>query len=270
MDVRAAESHYEPHHNSQYDSQYSLGKILGLWALVVLPMGLFRFAAIPFLKDRIDFNPGVAYWLLMIAGMAWQLVLSLLVLRSELGTLGWSRLKARLWLNDPIRPKTGRRFRLAYLLTIPFIVYTFLIEDAGVLDFVAEALNKALPWLAPPEYVQIESLNSPEFSGAWYLLGIALASCLFNYLLGEELFFRGVLLPKMNGVFGRWDWVANGALFSLYHVHKLTEVPVFLVGSFFIAYLNKRYRSYWPAVIMHGVEAIPLLVIVLLVILRPS
>jgi hypothetical protein len=25
------------------------------------------------------------------------------------------------------------------------------------------------------------------------------------YLLGEELLFHGVLLPRMAGVFGRWD-----------------------------------------------------------------
>ena len=32
---------------------------------------------------------------------------------------------------------------------------------------------------------------------------------IFNYILGEELLFRGVLLPRMNGGIGRWDWVAN-------------------------------------------------------------
>jgi uncharacterized protein len=32
--------------------------------------------------------------------------------------------------------------------------------------------------------------------------------------LGEEFLFRGVLLPCMEGVFGRWSWVANGVLFG--------------------------------------------------------
>jgi hypothetical protein len=40
-----------------------------------------------------------------------------------------------------------------------------------------------------------------------------------NYLWGEEYLFRSVLLPKMNGVFGKWDWVANGVLFELKHVY---------------------------------------------------
>ena len=36
----------------------------------------------------------------------------------------------------------------------------------------------------------------------------------FNTVLGEELLFRGLLLPRMNGVFGRRDWLANGVLFA--------------------------------------------------------
>jgi membrane protease YdiL (CAAX protease family) len=41
----------------------------------------------------------------------------------------------------------------------------------------------------------------------------------FNTVLGEELLFRGFLLPRMNGAFGRGDWLANGVLFAAYHLH---------------------------------------------------
>jgi membrane protease YdiL (CAAX protease family) len=37
---------------------------------------------------------------------------------------------------------------------------------------------------------------------------------LFNTVLGEELLFRG-LLPRIQGAFGLWDWVANGLLFAV-------------------------------------------------------
>lgn len=39
--------------------------------------------------------------------------------------------------------------------------------------------------------------------------------------MGEEFLFRGVLLPRMKGVFGKWDWVANGVLGTFYHVRRL-------------------------------------------------
>ena len=83
-------------------------------------------------------------------------------------------------------------------------------------------------------------------------LGLALTSMLFNYVLGEEFLFRGVLLPRMSGVFGRWDWVANTVLFGLYHVHKIWAWPSMIASSFGIAWATKRYRSFWMGVIVHG------------------
>ena len=63
--------------------------------------------------------------------------------------------------------------------------------------------------------------------GAWWFLGLFVVFAVFNTFLGEELLFRGVLLPRMQGVFGKWSWVANGVLFGFYHVHQpwgITEV----------------------------------------------
>src|SRR3712207_7874009 len=71
------------------------------------------------------------------------------------------------------------------------------------------------------------------------------SACLFNYLLGEELLFHGVLLPRMAGVFGRWDWVANTVLFGLYHVHKIWFWPSMIMSSFGLTWAAKRYRSLW-------------------------
>lgn len=254
-------------HREVDTEQYSVKKILGLWALVALPMVLFRFVLLPILVPVIDIHPGILYWLMMIVGMIWQFLLSVIVLKRELGKLSWTKLKARLWLNHPIHPRTHRVYKLAYSFTIPIIIYAFFFESSGLFSFIEEGINRTFPALAPEDYTLIENLAVPEFVGAWYLLGIALTSCLFNYLLGEELFFRGVLLPRMRGAFGRWDWAMNGVLFASYHLHKISEIPLFIVGSLFYGFLNAKYRSFWPAIIIHGVEAIPLLIGVTAVIL---
>ncbi|MFD0673514.1 CPBP family intramembrane glutamic endopeptidase [Cohnella sp. GCM10027633] len=240
--------------------QYSVAKIMGLWALVAVPMLLFRFALLPALVPVVDMHPGILYWIMMIVGMIWQFVLSVIVLRRELGKLSWEKLKERLWLNHPVHPRTFRPYKLVYSFTIPIILYAFFFESSGLFSFIEEGINRAFPFLAPEDYTLIENLAVPEFVGAWYLIGIALTSCLFNYLLGEELFFRGVLLPKMRGAFGRWDWAMNGVLFASYHLHKISEIPLFVVGSLFYGFLNAKYRSFWPAIIIHGVESIPLLI----------
>lgn len=249
------------------DGQYSITKIIGLWLLITVPMGMARFWLLPLVENRLTIHPGIFFWLLMIGGMIWQFIVSVIILKIELGKLTWDKLKERLWLNHPIDPKSGRVSKKLYWMVIPVILYGALIQFTGLLNFLSEGLLKMFPFFQPPDYVQIEQLATSEFHGAWYLVGIVLISSLFNYLLGEELFFRGILLPKMNGVFGRWDWVMNGILFASYHMHKIEDVPVFLVSSIFIAYLNKKYKSFYPALLIHGVEFIPLIVMVMLVVL---
>lgn len=240
------------------EKQYGPLTILILWALAAGPMGFIRFYLAPLLTQRSGMHPGIMYWMLMVAGMVWLFLLSLIVLKLELGRFRWNEIRQRLWLRTP-QNKQGSPAPKLFLLTIPFILYSFFIEQSGLFDGITQWLEHSLPFLAPPEYTRIDSLMDPQFRGDIGLFVLALVSCVFNYLLGEELFFRGILLPKMNGTFGDYDWLLNGVLFAVYHVHKPTDIPLILLGSLFIAYLNKRTKSFWPSVIIHGVEAIPLL-----------
>jgi len=129
-----------------------------------------------------------------------------------------------------------------------------------------------LPFFAaPPSYDAGEIRGSPEvqaqLAGAWWLWGLFLFMAVFNDFLGEEFLFPGVLLPKMKGVFGKWDWVANGVLFGAYHVHHPwgilgTIVILMFLGSF----PARRFRSTWMSVIVHSADGVfPLFIILGLV-----
>ena len=78
----------------------------------------------------------------------------------------------------------------------------------------------------------------------------------FNTVLGEELLFRGLLLPRMHGAFGDRDWAVNGVLFAAYHVHLPWMIPVTLVDTFLIAYPTKHYRSAWMGIAVHSSQTI--------------
>lgn len=95
--------------------------------------------------------------------------------------------------------------------------------------------------------------------GQWWLLSVLAVMIVFNYLLGEELIFRGILLPKMNGVFGKWDVIANGVLFTIYHLHVPWEWPTNLLVNWTYAWVAKRFKSYWMAVILHGFDVVGLI-----------
>jgi membrane protease YdiL (CAAX protease family) len=232
--------------------QYSLTKILAIWASVTAPMALLAFVVAPAIIPRTSLYPGLVYWILMVAGMMCQFVVSVVVLRHELGGLHWADVKNRIRLNLPRDPATGRPRRVLFLWVVPAIAANFL---GG---YLASGLDTAwtdwLPALREPSYTHIQALADPQFQGQWWILGLTVTSMVFNYLLGEELLFRGVLLPRMSGVFGRWDWVANTVLFGLYHVHKIWFWPSMITSSFGCAWAAKRYRSLWMSVIVHGVE----------------
>jgi membrane protease YdiL (CAAX protease family) len=104
-------------------------------------------------------------------------------------------------------------------------------------------------------------LVSPTFAGQWGWLVTAMVIWVLNAFLAEEFLFRGVLLPKMRGVFGRLDWVANAVLNGLYFLHKPWMIPFRTVDALITAWPARRFRSNWMAVVVRGVEGALVLVL---------
>jgi len=96
-----------------------------------------------------------------------------------------------------------------------------------------------------------------QLVGAWWFLALFVISSAFNTIFGEELLFRGVLLPKMEGAFGRWSWVANGVLFGFYHLHQPWSIAANAVsGVLFLAFPSWRFRSTWMGIMVHSVQTV--------------
>jgi membrane protease YdiL (CAAX protease family) len=86
-------------------------------------------------------------------------------------------------------------------------------------------------------------------------------------VLGEELLFRGLLLPRMLGVFGRRAWLANGVLHGLYHLHQPWSIPKSLVNGMLYAYPTQRFQCVWMGIIVHSLQSIVAIVFVLVAVL---
>jgi len=56
--------------------------------------------------------------------------------------------------------------------------------------------------------------------------------------------------------------VANAVLFGFYHLHKPWELPSIIATNMAISWPARRFRSNWMAIIVHGVEGLPGLVLV--------
>ena len=251
---------------AEQTGQYTLWQILGIWAIAALPMALLAWVVAPAIIPSNPLHPGITYWLLMIAGMAWQFIVSLVIIYRELGTLGWNAIRQRTWLQTPRDPRTDRPNLRLFWWLLPALLFSALV-GFGLAGYLDAPIAWLFPTLHPAPYQDNSQLAILDLKGQWWLLGIALASALFNYFLGEEFLFRGVLLPRMQGVFGKYDWVANAVLFGLYHVHKPWSIPTNVVGSLALTWPARRFRSNWFAIIVHGVEGIFMFVSILAVIL---
>jgi len=260
--------------STQSDSQYSLANILGIWAAAAVPMGILGMVVYPALTpDRVadPLKAGSTRLILLTAGLVWQLVLAMLIVYREEGDLRWGTIRRRLWLNAPLDPKTGEPRRKLWLWAIPFSILALAAAQL-IGPSLIRLLTGILPFLTPaPGYDPMEAILRPEVQaqlvGAWGFYGLFVVLAVFN-ILGEEFLFRGVLLPKMEGVFGKWDWVANGALHGAYHLHQPWTILAAAFGSiFFFAFPAKRWHSTWLAIIAHTVGNIIFIPLILLIVL---
>jgi membrane protease YdiL (CAAX protease family) len=238
--------------------QYSLTKILAVWAAAALPMGALAWIVAPVLDDHFSGEANVplvkALLLLLTAGLIWQFVLVLILVRREQGTLRWSVVREALWLRSPRDPKSGRRGGRVWLVLIPLFVLFYLEM------FLPE------PWKSENRdfaHFLDTDVGKHFFQGAWGWFAVVVVLAIFNTVLGEELLFRGFLLPRMNGAFGRFDWLANGVLFAAYHLHEPWVFLSPLADAFVLAYPTKRYQSAWIGIAVHSAQSIVIVIVVL-------
>jgi uncharacterized protein len=240
--------------------QLTLRGIVTVWAAAALPMALLAWVVAPLLADLLSGSNTLIRALLitMTAGLVWQFVLVAILVRREQGTLRFAALRDALWLRAPASPRTGRRGGLVWLALLPLI-----------LAFGAEELIPALPHPAGRDFAQFLDSHAGHafFAGSWGWFALTAVLLVFNTVLGEELLFRGYLLPRMNGVCGRRDWLVNGVLFAVYHLHEPWVIP----GPLLVpveAYGAKRYRSVLVSIAVHSAQSVFVLVLVLSLVLK--
>jgi membrane protease YdiL (CAAX protease family) len=221
-------------------------------------MAALAWVVAPAVKDSFAGTGNVpmfkALMVCLTVGLVWQFVLVAILVGREQHTLRWTALRDGLWLRSPRDPKSGRVGGRVWLVLIPLIV--------------AFAVVDGVPWLSGPSdrYFSwfLESNAGHAFMhGAWGWYGLILLCFAFNTVLGEELLFRGFLVPRMNGVFGRGDGLANGVLFAGIHLHVPWVTPTTLLDRFILAYPTKRYRSAWIGIAVHSGQSVFLGIVIL-------
>jgi membrane protease YdiL (CAAX protease family) len=159
-----------------------------------------------------------ALLLCLTVGLVWQFVLTMILVRREQGTLRSSRVRAALWLLPPLDPGSGRVGVRVWLWVILFVLLFGLWEFFGF-DITGPASHDFALFLGTAG-------GQEFFSGNWGWFAVLVVQLVFVSFPGEDLLFRGFLLPRMRGAFERGDFAANGVLLAFYHLHQRGRFPL--------------------------------------------
>lgn len=241
--------------------QYSKGRVLGVWAMAALPMGFLAWVVAPIVASFLDGPMPLIRTLIpaIALGLTWQFLLVLWLVRREQGTLRWAVLREALWLRAPVSPVTGRRGGRLWWVLVPM-----------TLAFAAEEFLPEVPHPATHAFGEVldSEMGRALLHGSPVWPALILVMMVMNTVLGEELLFRGLLLPRMQGAFGRADWFVNGVLFATYHLHQPWSITSAFWDTFILSYPSRRYRSAVLGILVHSSQTLVLFIGVVAVVAR--
>lgn len=119
--------------------------------------------------------------------------------------------------------------------------------------------------LAPFSIDVLDRAAGGQIKGQWSIAILFAVTFFFN-IAGEELWWRGYVLPRQELAFGRSTWLIHGVLWAAFHVFKYWDVIGLLPICLLIAYAAVRLRSNWAGLIAHALFNVGGLILVVLAI----
>lgn len=187
------------------------------------------------------------------APLVLMLVAALIAYRLESGSFSWAGLRDRFRLKA-----LDRR---GWLWTLGLVAWIVLVNPAFPINAAIQHALEGVRLYDPP--AGYSSFMAGMSDGKTQVLGLPFSWGLLVYylfglfvfnILGEELWWRGYILPRQELAFGANAWIVNGLLWAgfhaFYHFHLGILVSYFPT-TLAIAFVAQRTRSTWPGVIAH-------------------
>jgi membrane protease YdiL (CAAX protease family) len=77
---------------------------------------------------------------------------------------------------------------------------------------------------------------------------------LFFNIIGEELWWRGYIFPRQELAHGKYAFLVNGVLWSLFIIFKWWAVPQMLFRNWMVPWVVQRTNNTTPAISMHSIS----------------
>jgi membrane protease YdiL (CAAX protease family) len=91
--------------------------------------------------------------------------------------------------------------------------------------------------------------------GAWWILVYYAVVILVCNIGGEELWWRGYVLPRQELAFGRATWIIHGILWSVFHLFMqptLWDTVRMAITCIALSFVAQRTKSTWPGILGHS------------------
>ncbi len=266
-DVVQESGRYDPATTPQFN-------FLQLIVFVLLPLAWWFFllyVVTPRLLPSITTPDGEisAFPLLILTslGYLFEFFLALYILRREGYPLRLSALRKR------INWRWVRGWKNWGIVLILFVL------GFGLSMLFAQPINRSMAEiLPPPDWFPAtqhplkevrgfeDALPGVKIGGNILLLLVFLFNTSMN-IIGEDLYYRGALIPKLHGLFGRWAWLAGGIIWPIKHLYVWWNVPgntvlLGIIGAYIfgplgslpvtmlVHWAGNQYLIQWPLMII--------------------
>lgn len=96
--------------------------------------------------------------------------------------------------------------------------------------------------------------------GAWWIIVYYAVVMLVCNIGGEELWWRGYVLPRQELAFGKSAWVIHGILWSAFHLFMqptLWDTVRMAITGVALSFVAQRTKSTWPGIVGHSFGNLP-------------
>jgi membrane protease YdiL (CAAX protease family) len=239
---------------------------------------------------------GISWWhifhLLLVLPLALMLITALLGAAADLRSVSWKGLRERLRLSLPgvtvwlwaaalsgfmyggnwadvvavaaswsalWKEKTNKK----WALFVAILIATFVKRNAALFQ---PALQSVRFFNASAFYSEFFDHFGPHdfmglpLQGAWWVPVYYAVVMLVCNIGGEELWWRGYVLPRQELAFGRAAWVIHGIFWSIFHLFMqptLWDTGRMAITGVALSFVAQRTKSTWPGIVGHSFGNLP-------------
>ena len=154
-----------------------------------------------------------------------------------------------------------RHSRMKRRVTTAFGVAVFLVVTWGIwqarpilsripLHTLPSPLQDFLAHFAPAAFMGI------PLHGQWWIAFYYIFVLIFGNIAGEELWWRGYLLPRQEAASGSMAWLSHGLLWAAFHLFFQTtawDMIRMMPTCCALAFVAQSRKNTWPGVVAHSV-----------------